>query len=83
MTHTEITEVCRHLLMFRFDPSGRHFVGLGDSGVCGSQAGHSLGAGYSMMQLGWVADAFVLDEAGHSIPLKGTLLEELRIRGAE
>ena len=44
---------------------------------------HSLGAGYAMMQLSWVADAFVLNEAGQVKDLKGTLLEELQIRGAE
>ena len=44
---------------------------------------HSLGAGYAMMQLSWVSDAFVLDEAGRERMFKGTLLEELQIRGSE
>jgi hypothetical protein len=52
-----------------------------DSELLGKK--YSLGAGYAMMQLGWVGDAFKLNEAGECQPLKGTLLEELKARGAE
>jgi hypothetical protein len=36
-----------------------------------------------MMQLGWVADCFTLDGKGDTLPLKGTLLEEMHKRGTE
>ena len=69
---------------YRFDPSTRHFVEAGEEARPGQrQACCSLGAGYGMMQMGWVADAFTLDEAGGCHHLKGTLLEELKDRGTK
>ena len=69
---------------FKFDPISRHFAEVGsEADPDQQQFCCSLGAGYGMMQMGWVADAFTLDDSGAQHILKGTLLEELKIRGAE
>ena len=69
---------------FKFDPISRHFAEVGsEAGPDQQQFCCSLGAGYGMMQMGWVADAFTLDDSGAQHTLKGTLLEELKARGAE
>ena len=43
----------------------------------------SAGAGYSMLQLNWVADAFMMSEAGDCLVVKDTLLELFKKRNIE
>ncbi len=43
----------------------------------------SCGTGYSLMQLNWVGEAFLLNREGQPTRLMGTALEHLKSRGAE
>lgn len=67
-------------LTCRFDPSQNQFVPLEPSDA---SRVFSLGPGYAMMQLGWVADAFVVTEAGKTAPLQDSLLEHFKKRNVE